>query len=238
MARSKITGSGWPSNPFVLRAGQSTEPALAPTVHELKVNIPSVSVLPISTAALGPMKKRITSFAPVAESPARMLILGSMPGAASLSAGQYYAHPRNAFWKIMGELVGFDAEAPYAQRLNALVAAGIALWDVVHSCQRQGSLDTAIESSSIKVNDFVEFFCRHPHIKVVCFNGAAAERCYRKHVLPQLQADFSYARLPSTSPAHAAVSFERKLASWRQTLAAGCMSTFGAKDQRSKFDAF
>ena len=203
----------------------------------MKFNPAIISASARSSAALGRAKKRITSFAPVAESTARILILGSMPGVASLSANQYYAHPRNAFWKIMGKLVGCDAEAPYAQRLAALVAAGIALWDVLHSCQRQGSLDTAIKIGSIKVNDFTAFYRKHPHIKVVFFNGAAAERCYRKHVLPQLKADFSYARLPSTSPAHAARSFASKLAGWQQTLAASCTSSLWAEVQGSRLDA-
>jgi double-stranded uracil-DNA glycosylase len=164
------------------------------------------------------MKKRVISFYPIAHSTARILILGSMPGAASLSAGQYYAHPRNVFWKIMGELIGFDVQKPYAQRLNALRVAGIALWDVVHSCHRQGSLDTAIELDSLEVNDFGEFFEKCPHINLILFNGAAAERCYQKYVLPQPKAAFRYTRLPSTSPAHAALSFARKLAVWRQAL--------------------
>jgi double-stranded uracil-DNA glycosylase len=166
---------------------------------------------------LDAMRKRIASFAPVVNSTAKVLILGSMPGKASLDAGQYYAHPRNAFWRIMGELIGFEPSDPYEKRLEALKAADIALWDVLHSCHREGSLDVAIETDSIEVNNFMAFFDKHPDIRVVCFNGAVAERYYQRYVL--LKPDFiSYIRLPSTSPAHAALSFEQKISAWREAI--------------------
>jgi len=175
--------------------------------------------LPLSSA-------RITSFRPVAHASAQRLILGSMPGARSLAANQYYAHPQNAFWKIMGELHGFDAGASYRERTAALKAAGIALWDVLHSCERAGSLDAAIEAAT--PNDFAAFFRRHPAIRQVFFNGATAERYFRRHVLPALLSDARPAtarrfreliltRLPSTSPAHAGRSCLQKLQAWRAT---------------------
>ena len=165
------------------------------------------------------MSARIVSFEPIAISSARILILGSMPGEASLKAGQYYAHTRNTFWKIMGELIGFDPQAPYAQRVAALKLAGIALWDVLHSCYREGSLDSAIKNDSIVVNDFNAFLAQHPHITSVCFNGAAAAQCYQKHVLPTCKhTAIHYTRLPSTSPAHAALSFEQKVMAWRAAI--------------------
>lgn len=165
------------------------------------------------------MRERIASFDPVAISSARILILGSMPGEASLKAGQYYAHPRNAFWKIMGELIGFDPNEPYEKRLEALRLADIALWDVLHSCSRKGSLDAAIKNDSIEVNDLDAFLDQHPHIKMVCFNGAAAAQCYQKHVLPTCKhTSINYIRLPSTSPAHAALSFEQKVTAWRAAI--------------------
>ena len=102
------------------------------------------------------------SFPPVADSSARVLILGSMPGAASLTAHQYYAHPRNAFWRIMGDLIGAGPDLPYAQRLERLKAAGIALWDVIAECHRPGSLDSAIVGESVVANDFSAFFGRAP----------------------------------------------------------------------------
>lgn len=163
--------------------------------------------------------KRIYSFAPIARRDAEILILGSMPGAASLAAGQYYAHPHNAFWRIMGRLLGFDAGASYAARVRALKAARIALWDVLHSCVREGSLDSAIRVDTQVGNDFAAFFRAHRRIARVCFNGAKAESYFRRYVAPELDtATLAFARLPSTSPAHASLSFERKLAAWRSAL--------------------
>lgn len=164
--------------------------------------------------------RRINSFAPIARADARVLILGSMPGIASLSAGQYYAHVRNAFWPILGHLLGFDAAAPYPVRLAALQEAQVAVWDVLQSCQREGSLDTNIERDSEIANDFPLFFHRHPQVTHVFFNGGAAETTFRRHVLPALAAPgLHLTRLPSTSPANASFSFERKLAAWRAVLA-------------------
>lgn len=160
------------------------------------------------------------SFPPIANPDATILILGSMPGQASLAANAYYAHPRNAFWPIMAALLGFDADADYAQRIAALKAARIALWDVLHSCTRPGSLDADIAPDSLVANDLPAFLQQHPAIQRVFFNGAKAEACYRKHVAPALATtSLQCMRLPSTSPAHAALSLERKLAAWRVILA-------------------
>ena len=165
------------------------------------------------------MSKRIRSFDPVASSNARILILGSMPGERSLEAAQYYAHPRNAFWKIMQEVADVDSSAPYEQRLESLKERGIALWDVLHSCHREGSLDAAIKSGSVKINDFAAFFREHPKIRIVLLNGGTAERYYERYVLPGLKdAKIKHIRMPSTSPAHAAVSFELKTKAWRLAL--------------------
>ncbi len=114
----------------------------------------------------------------------------------------------------MGDIVGFDPQAPYIERTEKLLAAGVAVWDVLHSCKREGSLDSAIEAAI--VNDFAAFFSQHPHIHLVCFNGAAAERYYRLHVLPKIKShDLIYLRLPSTSPAHASLRYLEKLAIWK-----------------------
>src|ERR1039458_10413940 len=144
----------------------------------------------------------VQSFAPIADAKARVLILGSMPGEASLAAGQYYAHAQNLFWRILGEITGAAPSLPYAARARALKSCGLALWDVLESCAREGSLDSAIDDVSIRANDFVSFYRAHPRIAQVFFNGAKAEACYRKHVLPLLAAGLgpaSYHRLPSTS---------------------------------------
>ncbi|HXH64335.1 MAG TPA: DNA-deoxyinosine glycosylase [Mariprofundaceae bacterium] len=155
----------------------------------------------------------------VAQPDARVLILGSMPGAASLAATQYYAHPRNAFWPLMGEMLRFDAGLPYAERLQALQEAGIALWDVVHRCHRPGSLDADIRHDTVEANDFPAFFRDHARIRAIFFNGQTAAALYRRHVLPQLSGpwrDLPRHVLPSTSPAHAGRSPAEKLAIWRQ----------------------
>lgn len=157
----------------------------------------------------------IRSFPPIADASARVLILGSMPGEESLRAGQYYAHPRNAFWKLMGELFDARAELPYAKRAQRLKKAGVALWDVLACCAREGSLDSAIDKTSITVNDFPRFFSAHPRVTHVFFNGTTAERCFRIHVQPQLNMPvLQLAHLPSTSPAHAARSYAQKRAAW------------------------
>jgi len=159
---------------------------------------------------------RVRSFAPIAGRGATVLILGSMPGAASLRAGRYYAHPRNLFWPILGALVGAGPVLPYRLRVRRLKAARVALWDVLRSCARPGSLDADIERGSMESNDFAGFFAAHPGIVRVFFNGATAERLFRRLVLPTLpQLRARCARLPSTSPAHAALTFEEKLMAWR-----------------------
>ena len=158
----------------------------------------------------------VQSFAPVADRHAEVLILGSMPGRDSLAAGQYYAHPRNLFWKIMAAMLGFEPQTPYRGRLKALRDARIALWDVIHSCKREGSLDSDIEPGSLRPNEFAPFFDAHSRIRQVFFNGGKAKDTYDRFVLPTVSSlGLAYTRLPSTSPAHAALSFEKKLAAWR-----------------------
>lgn len=159
----------------------------------------------------------LRAFPPVAADDAHTLVLGSMPGEASLRAGQYYAHPRNAFWFIMAGLTGVPADAPYAARLAGLRRAGIALWDVLHACEREGSLDAAIVDATSVPNDFERFFRAHPGIRRVLFNGAKAEQCFRRQVLGRqaVPDGLQLERLPSTSPAHAGMSLPAKIAAWR-----------------------
>lgn len=157
-----------------------------------------------------------TCFEPVAAADARILILGSMPGRKSLQEQQYYAHPRNAFWPIMGSLLGFDPDLPYAQRLETLRRHGVALWDVAHHCIRPGSLDA--DMRDVQANDFPAFFVSHPGICHVFFNGRKAGELYLRLVLPELPANrqgIERHLLPSTSPAHATRDFAEKLAAWQ-----------------------
>lgn len=156
------------------------------------------------------------SFAPAAAPDSRVLVLGSMPGRVSLQAGEYYAHPRNLFWRLMEALLGVSRSAPYRERVAELLARRVALWDVLRSCTRAGSLDSAIVPASMVPNDFASFFEAHPSIHTVCFNGAQAAASFRRHVLPDLSdaATIALHRLPSTSPANASISLERKLEAW------------------------
>ncbi len=166
----------------------------------------------------------VRSFPPIGDRFARVLILGSMPGVASLEAGQYYAHPRNAFWPIVCDVLGIDPDSPYDVRVTAVRAGGLALWDVLASCARRGSLDSAIDGGSVTANDIEGFLASHPAISDVLFNGATAETHYRRHVLPTLSThrDIRHRRLPSTSPAHAAISRAEKRRIWRAALDPVC----------------
>lgn len=162
---------------------------------------------------------KIQSFPPIENPNASILILGSMPGKESLRAGQYYAHPRNVFWPIMGELAGATPDLTYAARIQKLKSAGIALWDVLASCTRRSSLDANIEADTIISNDFAAFFHTHPQISQVYFNGAMTAQCFRKYALPTLNYPaLQYHHLPSTSPANAAMSYPQKLQAWRVIL--------------------
>jgi TDG/mug DNA glycosylase family protein len=165
----------------------------------------------------------LQGFGPIADRQATLLILGSMPGAASLAATQYYAHPRNAFWPILDAVRGIPSALDYAARVRAVRAAGIAIWDVLASCQRSTSLDADIEKASMVVNNFAGFFRRHPRIRLIAFNGGTAQTLYRRHVLPTLPQTLQQipaVRMPSTSPAHAALSLQCKVQRWRELLSA------------------
>jgi len=160
----------------------------------------------------------VCGFPPIAARDARVLVLGSMPSVVSLAKRQYYGHPQNAFWPIMGRLFGAGADMPYEQRQRILCQRGVAVWDVLRECHREGSLDTSIHTASESPNDFASFFQEHASIRAIFFNGQKAETAFRRHALRQvaeLGRDFQYARLPSTSPAHAGRSFAQKLAAWR-----------------------
>jgi hypoxanthine-DNA glycosylase len=153
---------------------------------------------------------------PIADDRARILILGNMPSVMSLAAQQYYGNPRNGFWRITGDIFGFDSSATYSDRTAALRTSGIAVWDVLRHCRREGSLDSAIEPDSMVANDFGAFFDAHPEIDRVFFNGAAAERNFLR--LARIHRPLRYHRLPSTSPAQT-MRLEDKLRAWREALA-------------------
>ena len=166
-------------------------------------------------------KVQAVCFPPIVAKGAHTLILGSMPGVKSLHEQQYYAHPQNSFWKIMGQL--FDAPVEtYPQRVALIRGNGLALWDVLASCVRPGSLDAKIDPATIEVNDFAAFLKKHKGITRVFFNGATAEKEFRRRVLPELPGTIasrlSLKRLPSTSPAHAGMGKALKLKAWSDIL--------------------
>ena len=159
------------------------------------------------------MSELLDGLAPVIDAHTRVLVLGSFPGVASLQAQQYYGHPRNHFWTILAVLWAIDLKtAPYAQRIAAARAHGLGIWDVYARCRREGSLDSAIEDAQL--NDLASLTQRAPALRAIVHNGGESARAMR-HTralgLPVL-------RLPSTSPANASWSFERKLAAWRTAL--------------------
>ncbi|WP_374602992.1 DNA-deoxyinosine glycosylase [Arenimonas sp.] len=155
---------------------------------------------------------------------ARVLVLGSMPGAESLRKREYYAHPRNHFWRIIQDFYLIPRELPYGVRVEALRGTGVAVWDVLASCHREGSLDAAIDRASMRVNAIDRLVQSQPRLERIVFNGAFAEQVYRSHIHAQVESvrPVSTVRLPSTSPANATFSYDRKLAAWRAALLPGC----------------
>jgi double-stranded uracil-DNA glycosylase len=162
----------------------------------------------------------LQSFAPHVGDAPKLLILGSMSGRLSLQQQQYYAHPQNLFWPMLSEILDFDRKLPYAQKLRALSAQHIALWDVLKHCERATSLDSDIVTASIVTNDFAAFFAAYPSLRHVLFNGSKAEQVFRRYVLKNLlnTATLQLHKLPSTSPAHASLARAQKLAQWQAVL--------------------
>ncbi|MBM3546061.1 MAG: DNA-deoxyinosine glycosylase [Alphaproteobacteria bacterium] len=165
---------------------------------------------------------RSRSFAPIARADARVLVLGSLPGARSLADREYYAQPQNAFWRIMAAIAGADRALPYAERLERLREKRIAVWDVCAAAERVGSLDTSIVLATVTPNRFEPFLRAHPEIGAIFLNGGTATRLFDKLVVPKLSPKHQAlprTRLPSTSPAHAGMPFARKLALWEEAIA-------------------
>ncbi len=159
----------------------------------------------------------ISCFPPISDKTAKILILGSMPSVASLKKEQYYGHPHNQFWKIMMALLDAPPGLVYEERAKVLKAHNIALWDVLASCIREGSLDSAIQQET--PNNFEAFFKTHPHLTHIFFNGKKAEKSFRKQVLPKVDCSkYDFYGLPSTSPANASYTFQRKYEEWQKIL--------------------
>lgn len=157
----------------------------------------------------------VSCLPPITASDARILILGSMPGEASLRLQQYYGNPRNHFWRLAYTLLdgGGEPDPGYVARLRFVQSRGIALWDVLRTCERRGSLDSAIRRP--EANDFAQLFEEHPGLRRVFFNGSAAADLFRRHASPAVSGyPATYSLLPSSSPARA-MAFEAKLAAWR-----------------------
>ena len=171
---------------------------------------------------------RINSFEPIVSPSSHTLILGSIPGVASLRAHEYYAHPRNAFWPILyavwlppktvGSLKNPSTTnlglPPYKERLRFLISKNLALWDVVATCTREGSLDSAVHDEEIQAFD--TFFAAYPNISKILFNGRKAYDLFSQH--HGFTVNMIYHLMPSTSPAHAGMTFDEKLAVWQEAL--------------------
>ncbi|RYF68404.1 MAG: DNA-deoxyinosine glycosylase [Comamonadaceae bacterium] len=181
--------------------------------------MPEITALHVTPATAA---MRWQGLPPVASSDTVVLVLGSFPGAASLRAQQYYAHPQNHFWKILQALwPQYALPGTYAQRCDWLLARGLGMWDVYESCERDGSLDASIRHA--KVNDFARLQGLCPLLAALAHNGAESFR-HAPAALASLGAPhlpgITAVRLPSTSPANASWSFERKLAAWAELMAA------------------
>ena len=159
-------------------------------------------------------------FPPAYRHDAKLLILGSLPGKRSIAQSQYYGHPRNIFWQILSSYIGIAADADYANRLQAALDNKIALWDVMASAQRPGSLDSSIDKSSVLVNPITELIATLPQLSTIILNGGAAMRYFKQAGFDELCRSLGVAveHLPSTSPAHAALSFEMKSVQWQQVI--------------------
>ncbi len=171
------------------------------------------------------MKKVAESFPPILPENPTILILGSMPGVKSLEAGEYYAHPQNLFWKIMGEALSFSPSVPYRERVCALENTGVALWDTLKFCERRGSLDSDIKTATEIPNDIGGLLAQNPSIRAVFFNGKKPEQVFKFHITPLMEKCIKnrihIETLPSTSPANAGMAKGRKTALWKKAIREG-----------------
>ena len=165
------------------------------------------------------MVMKSESFKAFAHAHSRVLILGTLPGQVSLQRAQYYAHPRNAFWPIISALLDLPPDMPYEKRVESLTRHGIALWDVHAKAHRKGSLDSDIRDD--EQNDFIWFFQKYKKIRLICFNGNTAARIYERKILPGLPLKVQAipsVLLPSTSPAYASMTLQKKMSVWHQAI--------------------
>ncbi|MCO4786679.1 DNA-deoxyinosine glycosylase [Marinomonas atlantica] len=166
-----------------------------------------------------PSNPLLKSFAPIVDEQATTLVLGSMPGQASLDEQQYYAHPYNLFWKIPAAVLDQPVPGAYAERVAMLKRFKVALWDVLQHCERQGSLDSKIVAGSERANDLLGLLSQYPNISKLCFNGQKAYQSFKRHLLknnPVFFAAYELVILPSTSPANASIPKEVKFEQWQQ----------------------
>ena len=164
--------------------------------------------------------RTVSCLEPISAPSIKTVILGSMPGIASLRALQYYAHPRNAFWSLVSDVFGVSVDQPYPLRCQELREKGIGLWDVLAKCVRPGSLDSDIKDDSAVANDLEGWLEGQP-VRVIGLNGSVAAKMYERHCAPGLARRISDERikvvkLPSSSPANARLDYQAKLASWRK----------------------
>ncbi|MDD3244079.1 MAG: DNA-deoxyinosine glycosylase [Eubacteriales bacterium] len=157
----------------------------------------------------------IRSFSYAINEQCRVLVLGTMPGIASLRKQEYYGHPRNAFWPILASWGGFLADSPYEERLRRLNASGVALWDVAQTCVRKGSLDADIRRE--RPNDIAGLLAAHPAVQAVIFNGKGAQKLFEKHIGTKSLPGITFFCAPSTSPAYTLGYAEKKTA-WHNIL--------------------
>jgi len=154
---------------------------------------------------------KVYSFPSISNKDAKVLVLGTMPGIASLELNQYYGHPRNAFWKLLFTILEEPFSLDYEVRKQLALKNYIAIWDVLQACVREGSLDSAIEQEI--PNNFDLFFKEHPNIEYIVFNGQKAAKFFKQYV--RVSKNYKQVTVPSTSPANAGVSFEQKLKEWQ-----------------------
>ncbi len=167
--------------------------------------------------SLKDQKNEVTGFSPImgiGEVDAKVLILGTAPSVKSLEQQQYYAHPQNAFWWIMSQILGFDSDLPYLLRQQYLTENGVLIWDVLASCQRSGSLDSQIQATTEVANDIPGFLTSHLSVRAILCNGGVALRLLKKHYPNLFDETYDIIQMPSTSPAYASLNKQAKLEQW------------------------